>query len=237
MNSLKDVNNGLADAGIPAVLSPEGAKLVIAKVGREDFITSLSRACRGDIKARGFVEFNLAEIGLLGGEPENQDVPPEHAQEQPTSGTDNGNSSSEREYLSHHVYGKDALCFQVDKTKGEFFTIRIDGAKAAGGNRKNWDNKISIQLTKAELPIVMGVLMRVREKCEFKAHGPNKDKGFSLEVQGENVFCRMFAKDKPVVNVPIPYSDRVHTVALFYRQVQKSYPWLDCMGISALVKI
>lgn len=239
MHTLKEVNEGLAQSGIPVVLSMESAAMVTEKIGRDDFVSALKRSIAGDARSRGFIEVNLSRLGLLGESSANEDLPSRDGHEtQPSDAPQNGEPNEQhREYLSYHVYGTDALCFNVDQTKNGFHTIRIDAAKAADGKRKKWNEKISIQLTPAEILVVMGVLMKVRDRCEFKAHGPAKDKGFSMEVQNENVFCRVFAKDKPVVNVPIVYSDRAHVVSLFYRQMRKSYPWLDCFGVSTLVRI
>ena len=95
----------------------------------------------------------------------------------------------------------------------------------------DWQNKVRIQLTRQELPIVAAVVLGYRSACEFKNHGAGNDKGFSMERQGGGrVFVRVFARDQGVKAVPIETADEFYVAGLFLRQLGKVMPWLDGTG-------
>jgi len=239
MRSLGEVNRGLANIGIPVVLSVDDAARVSSELGRDKFVDAIKKAQCGNNNAQRWLEVNLSKIGLLESGPDTTAGSADVCQSQPDNGCyqDEGESNGgSDDRLSYHVYGKDALCFEVAETRGGFKTIQIDAAKAGNGKQKDWANKITIQLTSAELPIVLAVLMRAKERCEFSAHGPNKDKGFRMEVQGDNVYCKFFAKDKPVVGVPVTPGDRAHLIAFFIRQFLQNYPWMDATSVIFAVR-
>lgn len=145
---------------------------------------------------------------------------------------------AEEDRLSVHVYGgKAALCFEADKTKAGFDTVALDAAASSGPRQYNWGNKVRIQLTRGELPVVAAVLIGALPSCEFKSHGPNKDKGFSIERQaGGKVFIKVMAANEGVKAVPVMASDIFYVTSLFLRQIQKSHPWLDGPSVMALVR-
>lgn len=235
MASLQQVNEGLADIGVPAVLDADLGLKVARHLGRDRFLNALHRARHGDSVARAWIERSLSRLGVIGGGPDeappaNDDQQePERAHRAAEVNTD-GAERREREFVSHHVYGgRDALCFDCTETRNGFHTISIDAAKGVGdgSRRRNWKDKVTVQITSGEFPVVFSVLSKQRQKCEFSAHGPNNDKGFSMEIQGENVYCKVWAKDRGVVGVPVTPADRAHLVALMIRQWMKNYPWLD----------
>lgn len=124
---------------------------------------------------------------------------------------------------SLHVYGgKAALCFEMDKNKRDFETLAFDAATSVGNREYDWKNKTRIQLTKAELPVVASVFLGFTPSCEFKSHGVKKDKGFSIENQGEKVFFKVFEAGKPVRAVPIESSDMFYVCALVLEQISKA---------------
>jgi hypothetical protein len=148
-----------------------------------------------------------------------------------SSAADEG-AAGNADYLSVHVYGgKAALCFNADTTRGGVPTVALDAA--AGANRQyDWAGKVRLQLTRQELPIVAAVLLGYRQACEFKSHGANKDKGFSMERQDRGrVFVRVFAREQGVKAVPIEVGDAFYVGGLFLRQLGKVMPWLDSTGI------
>lgn len=76
------------------------------------------------------------------------------------------------------------FAFQPIKTRAKgAHTVRIEGASSNGPRDFNWSDKISLQFTIKELPFILAVLMGWIPKVQFVAHGPNNDKGVSLEVQ------------------------------------------------------
>lgn len=147
------------------------------------------------------------------------------------------------ENISHHVYGgKAALCFETDMTRGgedgknSIFTISLDGAPSIGTRKYDWKNKTRIQMTRAELPIVTAVLLGFLPRCEFKNHGPQSDKGFSIEDQGDKLFIKIFAKETPVKAVPVTPEDAFEVAKLFMRQLRKNAPWLSGQDVMNLIK-
>ncbi len=139
---------------------------------------------------------------------------------------------------SFHVYGgKAALCFEADLTRNEVHTIALDAATATGPKQYNWGKKVRLQLTRSELPIVTAVLLGVMKRCEFKNHGQDNSKGFSMERQdGGKVFIKVFAKDEGVKAVPVEAPDVFFVTSLFLRQLQANTPWMDAAGVAALIR-
>ena len=139
--------------------------------------------------------------------------------------------------LACHIYGKQAaLYFSVDTTRSGQPTLMLEAALATTPRSYNWPEKIRIQLTPEELLNVVSVLLNLLPHCEYSAHGPEHDKGFSLTHQGNTIFCRVFAKNQGLRAVPIPLEEAFRVVALGIRQIQQSTPWLDTTGLLALLK-
>lgn len=139
---------------------------------------------------------------------------------------------------SVHVYGgRAALCFNADETKLKLPTIALDAALSISARKYDWQKKIRIQMTKQELPVVAAVMLGVIPSCEFKSHGIEKNKGFSLEKQaGGKVFVTVFAANEKVRAVPIESHDVFYVVSLLMRQIQKSCPWLDSASVLQLIR-
>ena len=139
--------------------------------------------------------------------------------------------------FSHHVYGKQAaLCFSESTTRSGQPTIILEAALASAPQSYNWSEKIRVQCTPEELLNVVSVLLDVLPHCEYRAHGPEHDKGFSLTHQENSIFCRVFAKNQGVRAVPIPLEDAFVVAALGVRQIQQGMPWLDTTGLLALLR-
>nr|WP_234430043.1 hypothetical protein [Stutzerimonas stutzeri] len=148
-----------------------------------------------------------------------------------------GNQVEERSKF--HVYGgKAALCFEEDTTRGGVPTIALDAAMSTAPRVYQWKEKTRIQLTRAELPVVAGVLLGARNGCEFKAHGEGKNKGFSMQRQpGGKVFVKVFEAEKPVKAVPIEAPDVFYVASLIMLQIRRNAPWLDASSTMDLVRL
>lgn len=176
--------------------------------------------------------------------------PPARNQERPrpaaTSGAreaaqprDNASAPADtREFVSHHVYGgKAALCFEADTTRSDAHTIALDAAPTVATRKYDWANKTRVQMTVNELPFVTAVLMGLLPRCEYKNHGPDNNKGFSMERQdGGKVFVRVFEGEKGVKAVPVEAADVYHVAGLCMRQLMLNAPWLDATGILATLR-
>ncbi len=141
------------------------------------------------------------------------------------------------EWVSVHVYGgKAALCFEADETRDGVATVALDAAAATGPQQYDWKNKLRLQLTRQELPTVLAVLCGFAPRAEFKNHGANKDKGFSVEHQGDKLFWRVFAREGGVRAVPMAPEDAFYTAGLFLRQLRKAAPWMGAGDLLALAQ-
>lgn len=168
--------------------------------------------------------------------PTNTGQPP--AASPPPQGTQPANGNDARQYESLHVYGgKAALCFDADSTKNGFPTVAIDGAVATAPRNYDWGNKIRIQLTKQELPMVAAVLIGAQPQCTFKSHGPQKDKGIELVRQdGGKIYIKVFGGNgQGVRGVPVMPSDLFYVTSLVLRQLLASMPGGNINDVLALL--
>lgn len=144
----------------------------------------------------------------------------------------------DRDYLNVHCYGgRAALCFSADTTKAEEApTVRIEAAPAAGARSYSWGQKIAVQCTLKELPVVLATLMGWLPSVRFGAHGHDNKKGFSLEHQeGGKLFVKVW-DDKTVRMVPIAALDVFPVANLFTRQMLKANPHLTAEGLLMMVR-
>lgn len=128
--------------------------------------------------------------------------------------------SKQREYVNVHVYGgKAALCFSADETKHGVPTVQIDAAPMIGERTYNWSEKVTIQLTVAEIPHVASVIFGLLPGCDYGNHGPDHKKGFKMENQAGKVFVQLRA---PGVShaVPITSADIWKVGNVFARQLR-----------------
>lgn len=228
--TLAEINSVLSHYELPR-MSPETMGRIVQDFGRDrikkaivDLQTQQSRG------ARKFFEVQL------GGYQDAQDHPMQAEQE--TSKQPNTPATSPRaaEYpKSIHVYAKRyALCFEADQTKGGVHTVAIDAANAIGERKYDWPNKTRIQMTEAELPVVMAVFLGMVRSAEYKNHGPQKDKGFSIEDQQQKLFLKVFSPDG-VKAVPIIPEDAFRVSALMLEQAKKNNPDLSGTDIIAML--
>ncbi len=129
---------------------------------------------------------------------------------------------------SHHAYGKNwAICVTANSTKAGFNTINIEVAKAIGEKRYDWKNKLIVQVTENELPSVVAFCMGNLLNIEHKYHGPNKDKGYSIQNQlnqnGGNYYFKVFAKGI-MAQAPVTQSDFFYISRIIFEQMKKNMP-------------
>lgn len=131
--------------------------------------------------------------------------------------------------------GKAALTIEADDTRRGEDTIRLEGAKAIRPKQYNWGEKIAIQMTTAELPIVAQVFLGLRESCEFKNHGEASDKGFSVARQEKGLFVRVFSS-KGVCAVPVGAPDAYYFGSLVLAQLKKNSFGLEGAELLAMIR-
>ena len=136
------------------------------------------------------------------------------------------------------VYGgKAALCIEPDETRQGEPTLRIEAARATAPRKYDWRQKLSLQLTREELPVIAATVLGFLTHCEYKNHGPNQDKGLEIVHQGTHLYVRLFQKDRGVVAVPVTAADSYALGALCLRQLRKTAPWLSDQGVMTLLKL
>jgi len=136
------------------------------------------------------------------------------------------------------VYGgKAALCIEPDETRQGEPTLRIEAARATAPRKYDWRQKLSLQLTREELPVIAATVLGFLTHCEYKNHGPNQDKGLEIVHQGTHLYVRLFQKERGVVAVPVTAADSYALGALCLRQLRKTAPWLSDQGVMTLLKL
>jgi len=136
------------------------------------------------------------------------------------------------------VYGgKAALCIETDETRQGEPTLRIEAARATAPREYDWGQKLSLQLTREELPVIAATVLGLLPRCTYNNHGPNQDKGLEIVHQGTHLFVRVFQKDRGVVAVPVTAADSYALGALCLRQLRKTTPWLSDRGVMTLLKL
>ena len=237
--TLGDVQMALQSAGLPRVRPTDWATIRAAEPA--DRLRDALRRAPMDPGARTYLE------GLVAPACQHSTRRPEDPKPSPSFSPTGAAGPVDRPRLddcsdstvhhSIHVYGgKSALCFDADTTRAGVPTVALDAA--SGGNRRyDWSSKTRLQLTQQELPIVSTVLMGFRRSCEYRNHGPNADKGFSMERQrGGRVFVRVYAKAEGVKAVPIDPAELYYVAGLFLRQLTLATPWIDGTGIIAILR-
>lgn len=135
---------------------------------------------------------------------------------------------------SHHAYGgKAAIMFELDETKAGVATVALDGARAIAERQYDWKDKVRIQLTMSEVPVVAATLFGLLPKCQFANHGPDNDKGFEIEWQGErgSFFVKVWQGKGNLRAVPMTREDAFHVGQIVLRAIQQASPArLDATG-------
>ena len=118
---------------------------------------------------------------------------------------------------------------------GDVATIGLEAArKQASGNSYDWDNKMVVQVTARELPTVLAVLMGYKNACEFRYHGPGRNKGYAIRSQNEGVLITLSAAGAIAINVPVEPSDLFSLTTLVVNRLQMNQ---KMMSIDALLEI
>ncbi|MES1942408.1 hypothetical protein T5B8_19308 [Salinisphaera sp. T5B8] len=258
--SLRDFNDLLEQANLPRLTTQQFEQLR-ATNPRKHLISAIT-TMQADSNARIYIERSIQEVGAepvpaapqaaaRAPQPQRAPAPQQPAQSgapdfgppsappqgQPAPAAQNDNAPSDFEYTMHVYGGKAALCFEPTTTRGEDFTVALDSATASAPRQYDWKNKLRLQLTRDELPVVAGVLLGLIQRCEYKNHGPNNDKGFSIEDQGNKLFVRTWAKDHPARAVPMTPEDAYRVATLFLRQLGLNAPWMSASDIIQTIRM
>lgn len=142
-------------------------------------------------------------IGMTNNSQSNQSMQAGHSFEQKHSNA----QESPKKYLTIKSHGtKAAIAVAKTETINKWGTIIIEAAEKLNGNTKafNWEQKIIVQVTQTELPVVIGALLGYLPAIEYRNHG-DTNKGVVIENQGSNYFFKIFeASSKRLIVCPVP---------------------------------
>jgi len=120
---------------------------------------------------------------------------------------------------------------------GDVATIGIEAArKKDGGNTYDWAHKIAVQVTARELPTVLAVLLGYQDACEFKYHGPGKNKSYTLRQQASGVVVVVSAGQSGAIAVPVEPADVFRLSSLVAQRIQLNQPALSTDALLELLK-
>ena len=244
--TIAKMNELLAQAGFDIRLTPDICEALLKKQPKQRIVDATVRAASNDQNAIGWLRHLFTGIGGLNrpqASAPQQDSTPIHQEISPKNRTcapttipahvlteiSSDVQDQSRDYCSVHVYGgRGALCFEADQTRAGEKTIAIDAAPSIATKQYDWKKKLRLQLTTAELPVVTLVLLGKLPGCEFKNHGAQSDKGFSMENQEDKVFVRLFGgNNQGAVAVPVSAVDVFKVLTLLFRQLHEQLPFLQ----------
>ena len=131
---------------------------------------------------------------------------------------------------------KAALCISADQTRSGVHTVRIEAAEAAAQRRSDWQQKIAVQLSRRELPLVLAVFMGWLDRFEGKGHGDNNSKWFIVENQSNKLFLSIHGKGQTPRGAPIQPGDGYAVTTLMLRQLLRNDPFLSPSILLSLVR-
>lgn len=143
------------------------------------------------------------------------------------------NQTNIRQYYDHKAFGgKSVVGFYAkhDEKQQPSIYMEISNIIVVNSVRQgDWDNKLVLKITKQEMPVVMQVFLGYRAACQYDCHGPDKNKGFSIERQANNYFLKAWTKGA-AHSLPISASDANYIFALFLKQWLELHPWMTDSG-------
>lgn len=149
-------------------------------------------------------------------------------------------ATSTAPYYSFKIFGQAAaLCVSEARTRStQEHTIQIEGAVSLGNGSRaiDWQNKITVQLTRQEMLLLLALLKRLVANVKFEGHGQHHDKAMYVEDQQQHFFVRLIQRGRAPIAVPVRPVDSVSMIALIYKQMQLNEPHLRIDEINQLVK-
>lgn len=140
-----------------------------------------------------------------------------------------------------HVYGmRAALTFEEDvlraRTDRHIHSILVEGAKALEPRTYDWDGKVMFQLTRKELPRLVGVLMGWSAEWKASGHGTGHDKYLVARSQKEGVQIVLGQPPEGPLSVRVGPEDMFAVVSLCLKVLGKNEPHLSSDAMLALCK-
>ena len=133
-----------------------------------------------------------------------------------------------------HVYSSNA-CMQLKAhvSKSGFKTVLLEFA-IKKNEGFDWQNKIAMELTKRELPVVIAIALNLMQVAAFKDRGA-KDNNLLITHQGVNLFIKAQKGDRKV-QIPVESFDAMYAANLALSQLAANYPTLTSDSVLVMVK-
>lgn len=235
--------------------------VVLAKIGKEEgmqFTQMVREASIGTPKSEGprnYVALTLARYqedfdmmplipsSMEAESPAQAETParptPVRQPDSTTSGTAEDATADEDGFKSAHVYAASAaLCFNATQSRQGRPTISLDAAEAIPNQTRkyNWQDKITVQLSAQEMPLVYAVMMGYMDKFKGAGHGSANEKWFTIDKQQGKLFVSVNRKGTSPRGVPVTAGDLYPVTCLFMRQLQADAPHLTPALINAMAQ-
>ena len=111
----------------------------------------------------------------------------------------------------------------VTAADGVTRTVNIDAARRLDARRYDWDDKLVVQVTGAELADVLATLLGLRPDVEYLYHGPRRDKGYRVRHGPGGCAVEVFAAGRGLRRVGLAPAERLAVSALAFRQFQRNH--------------
>ena len=251
LNTLRDVNGVLVNANITAITPEEHKQLLKMPRYRDELariigVIADERTPATD-RFKAAKELKKMREGGIGGNTAGPAVASPAELPRVMLARDEIEDEKMR-FVSRAAYGaKAAFTMQMAKSRPSgssedaegFYTVNIEAAPAkpeSGGNRSfDWQNKITLQLTRNEIVVVAAVFYGFMPSCTFSSHGPANDKGFSMERKDGGIIARANATGRSYA-VKLTPPDIFYMGAILTRQLLTQTPWLDSQMLRDLLQ-
>ena len=119
------------------------------------------------------------------------------------------------------------LCAEAVVSKSGYPTVNLEVAPRQGNNML-WDQKVILQMSAQELPILAATLLGYRQSCEFK----RQTKGIQIERQASSLFIK--ASEGRILALPVVPGDVFRLSSIVLNQLMKSSPCNERLMLTAL---
>lgn len=262
MSGLNELNSRLAAIGIGVQLTAHSAEALKTVASRDHILKAVARVeLANDAGAFAFLQKSLERAGIVA--PTRNAVPvqwrlplqqpqapapvlqpskpqrdnpapsqPQHHSNQPAGRSKTG------DWIQHHVYGKNAaIMVGLTETRKGVPTINLDSAFAVGTRQYDWsrENKVRVQVTQTELPVVAATLLGILPNCRFSNHGEKNNKGFAIDWQDDrqSFFVQIWQGKGNSRAVPMTREDAFQATQIVVRAIQAGSP--ARMGLTGMM--
>ena len=131
-----------------------------------------------------------------------------------------------------------ALTIETQKNAAETYaTLGIEAARRIKGSKTyDWSTKLMIQVTERELPTLLAVLLGYQTCCQFKYHGVDKNKSYTLQSLRLGRLFTLSSAEHGKISVPVNPTDSFSLSCLAMNQLQRNHGGLSSDVLLTLLK-